>query len=429
MSRNQVKGLLCLGITSITYVLIVYNRVYTVYSYAVLLFLMFCTIYITNNKKILSANLLFFAYFCYTVGFGPLILLYRGKEYSFDYFTIILGGLLFFCLGNIVAVNNKKVKVVKDKVRLRFNIKRVWILRILYLISLLATVYYLYKNGALLMSDVNGNRVEAQSGSGILLYASQLSVLIVPMMYDLFFYGKRNGVKIVSGKEVVFLAIISVVILMASGYRAPVFSMLICLAVLYMQKNNIKSGAIIAIGLFLIISVELLGNIRYVISGTVSTISLMNTLSTSLIGNCINLNYVFRAFPQNISFQYGYTYLINLLMLLPGPDQDFTLWLKEQLNLSFSGGGVTPTILGEFYINFGNIGIYIGMFFVGIAGVYINRYFQRHSKTFLGVFYVWQFAHCASGGVANVMIVVIIYTIVYWGLMMFPEEMNLERKI
>ena len=37
----------------------------------------------------------------------------------------------------------------------------------------------------------------------------------------------------------------------------------------------------------------------------------------------------------------------------PGPDLDFTLWLKDKVNIQFSGGGLTPTIIGEAYINFG----------------------------------------------------------------------------
>lgn len=123
----------------------------------------------------------------------------------------------------------------------------------------------------------------------------------------------------------------------------------------------------------------------------------------------------------------GYTYLINLIMLLPGPDPDFTLWLKEQIGISFAGGGVTPTVVGEFYINFGVLGMYIGMFLMGILGVYVYRYFRRHSDTFLGVFYLWQFAHCVSGGIANVMVTVLLYTIVYWCLMTCPIYLNKYR--
>ena len=60
------------------------------------------------------------------------------------------------------------------------------------------------------------------------------------------------------------------------------------------------------------------------------------------------------------------------------------------------------------------------MFLLGMLGNKITQYFKKHRKTFLGSFYLWQFAHCVSGGIANVMILVLLYTIVYWVLMMFP---------
>ena len=261
--------------------------------------------------------------------------------------------------------------------------------------------------------------MDAISGSGAILYISQLTILIVPMMYDLYFYGKKNKIRTISKEELISLAVLACGTLLFSGFRAPVMSMAICLIVLIIQKNNIKNTHIIYMGALLVILVEILGMTRNMMSGVVNK-GFIATMQTSLIVNAINLKYVFNTFPSRVPFQRGYTYLINLLMLMPGPDQDFTLWLKDQIGISFAGGGVTPTIMGEFYINFGIVGMYIGMFILGATGVYIYRYFKKHSNTFLGVFYVWQFAHCASGGIANVMITVILYTIVYWGIMMCP---------
>ena len=142
---------------------------------------------------------------------------------------------------------------------------------------------------------------------------------------------------------------------------------------------------------------------------------------SGLYVNDINLNYVFSTFPKKVEFQHGYTYLINILMLKPGPDLDFTLWLKEQIGITFNGGGVTPTILGEFYMNFGNLSMYIGMFFLGILGEKLDNYFNCNNKNFISSFYVWQFAHCASGGIANVMIIVILFTIVYKSITLFSN--------
>lgn len=47
---------------------------------------------------------------------------------------------------------------------------------------------------------------------------------------------------------------------------------------------------------------------------------------------------------------------------------------------------MTPTIIGEFYINFGEAFIFIGLFILGVFSVYLNRYFKRHKESFLAVF-------------------------------------------
>ena len=69
----------------------------------------------------------------------------------------------------------------------------------------------------------------------------------------------------------------------------------------------------------------------------------------------------------------------------------------------------------------GNIAQYIGMFFLGILGEKLDNYFNCNNKNFISSFYVWQFAHCASGGIANVMIIVILFTIVYKSITLFSN--------
>ena len=59
------------------------------------------------------------------------------------------------------------------------------------------------------------------------------------------------------------------------------------------------------------------------------------------------------------------------------------------------------------------LSMYLGMFLLGIASVKINNYFEKNNCNFLSSFYIWQFAHCISGGIANVMIIVILFTILY----------------
>ena len=126
-----------------------------------------------------------------------------------------------------------------------------------------------------------------------------------------------------------------------------------------------------------------------------------------------NLTYIFKKFPSEIEFQHGQTFLINLKLLMPGPDIDFTLWLKEALGLEFFGGGVTPTILGELYINFGYCGIYAGMFALGAVFSYLDRKITvTKCKSYL-IFVILELCLAISGGIANYIIPIILYSIVY----------------
>lgn len=396
------------------------QEAYNIFNYTFLLVLIIFSIVLFNRESLISANTLFTVYFCYTVAFGPMILLNKGIDYGFNYFTVILGSFLCFAWGNGLVVNAKFHIPQHDKGFIRVKFSRKWALRFVFLLSMIASAFYLLKNRMYILGgNISVGRVDAMSGNGLILYASQLCIVAVPMMYDLYFQGKQDCRHTISRYEVVICAVISAMMLIVSGFRAPVMTLVVCLAVLYIQKNNIKSSSIIKIGVTMIFAVELLGIARNSMSG-VKGAGFFTSLGTSIVVNCINLRYVFNTFPAKTPFQHGYTYLLNLIMLLPGPDPDFTLWLKDQIGITFAGGGVTPTIIGEFYINFNMIGIYVGMFLLGILGVYVYRYFRKYSCTFLGGYYLWQYAHCASGGISNVMIPVMLFTFVYWCLMSCP---------
>jgi oligosaccharide repeat unit polymerase len=420
LKRKEIAGIIILLIATIN-LIIISNIEENTSSYFIELVLLVASIVLLNDNVLITANSLFTVYFCYSVAIGPLFLLRSHINYGYNYTNIILGSLLAFSWGNAVANRNRSITKIEDKNIIRFNFSRIRCLRILFIVSMLATTYYLYKNRALLLGgNIQSGRVAASSGNGMILYISQLSILVVPMMLEAYYIGKRKKIVTIRKAEIILAAIIASVTLVASGYRAPVMTMFICLAVLIITNDNINNTKIIAMGVAFVIAVEILGMARQTLSGGSSTKGIFASLGTSLIVNNINLHYVFNTFPEKVAYQHGFTYLINFIMLRPGPDLDFTLWLKQQIGINFAGGGVTPTIIGEFYMNFGMLGAYIGMFALGILGNEIYKYFIRHSKSFLSVFYICQFAHSVSGGIANVIITVIFYTILYWILMMFP---------
>ena len=143
----------------------------------------------------------------------------------------------------------------------------------------------------------------------------------------------------------------------------------------------------------------------------VESSSFIETIVTSFANGSINIYYVLRQFPKYTSFQYGYTYLINFIMLAPGSQPDFTIWLKNQIGITFSGGGVTPTLLGEAWLNFGFFGIIMNFFLVGLLCNRLDKWYYKTKNVYFFVLFVWVVTSSVRGGFANSLINLIIYSI------------------
>lgn len=75
--------------------------------------------------------------------------------------------------------------------------------------------------------------------------------------------------------------------------------------------------------------------------------------------NVNNLNVLIAHIPKTIEYYYGWTFINDTLMVLPGFDnQHISIYLKSTLGLDFPGEGMTITSPGEGYINFGFFGVF-----------------------------------------------------------------------
>lgn len=410
---NRMVGIICCFIAIVLSIISYITNCYTISTYLLILIAITLGFLFFNKFKLISAPVLFLLFYIYAVALGPVILMHQNRYFSYNYQNIILVTLICFFIGNILATYIKKDRDKKlniRKIKLKVKISKENVLYLLYVVSLICSAIYFYKNRIFLFyGNIETGRIDAISGNGVLLYGIQIQLLIIPMLYDIYFDKKINNLH--SKKDLIILCVlicISTCIMLFTGFRSNVMTLFVILFIMYAGKKNIKAYKIILVGIVFVIILVILSIIR-----SNEKLKFIQSTLASFFVNDINLQYVFNTFPSKVEFQHGYTYLINILMLRPGPDLDFTLWLKQQIGLSFSGGGVTPTILGEFYINFGMLSMYLGMFLLGIASVKINNYFEKNNCNFLSSFYIWQFAHCISGGIANVMIIVILFTILY----------------
>jgi oligosaccharide repeat unit polymerase len=67
--------------------------------------------------------------------------------------------------------------------------------------------------------------------------------------------------------------------------------------------------------------------------------------------------------------------------------------LKQQLGLNFAGGGFPPSILGGFFLEFGEAGILAGMFTVGFILQSAYLWMRKHPSDYSLIIYCFLFTY------------------------------------
>lgn len=370
---------------------LIFPSAFEVTSYFVIYILLGLTIFVMTPRW-LSTMTLFYVLYTIGVGCGEFFIWRENLSFSYNSFAVVLGGLAAAVVGyGLFIKSNIKRHFYIKQCSFRFKFPWIPLLYLSYVLATLACIYFFYKNYSLLISDLNNGRIAAASGNGMILYLIKLHIMIVPFMYEEYKKKKINCF--------VFwlLALFAGIQLLVTGFRTPTINMVAVMIIMNVYQERISFKKAMPCVVVALAAAILFGTIR---NG--SDISSFYKLGRNqLFVGAQNLNYVFRTFPNKCSFQYGYTYLINFIMLKPGPDLDYTLWLKQVLGMNFSGGGVTPTILGEFYMNFGYVGIFIGMFFFGVIVAYIDKWIIRGDISFWKAYIMFQVAISSGSGIAN----------------------------
>ncbi|MHC1681702.1 MAG: O-antigen polymerase [Clostridiaceae bacterium] len=285
---------------------------------------------------------------------------------------IIIGVIIY----NYFHKNNvEKVSEVKEPINDVSKYYKVSL--IFWVIGILLSIYYFISVGGipLLMEDADNARVILKQGRGyvfILIYTIFLSsnLLITAHLYT---------------KKKLFISYIftgiSLVLILGIGYRGQALKILLAIFILISILNH---GRLQIFKTVLLMFIALFG------SGLVSIVRSGGELS-SLYG--IYLVNKWRFFVNLYNAQmvvnyldgmklWGKSIILDLQTLLPGYQPSFNIWLKEVLNLKFTGGGLTSTVVGELYFNFGYIITLLLMVALGYLLAFI-KVKSLASKTFI----------------------------------------------
>lgn len=361
-------------------------------------------IYTCSNKNFMNPKFLFFVFFSFFLGISPITLYLTTNTLYVYQLEIIIIAITFYIIGFLVKIKFKKI----PKKTPEWNINKFKIIIYIFLIiSLIANIIYFIKNRTLLFGgNMESGRIVAQSGNGLLLQMMNLSSIALCLLFEMVLNNKYNKLYFI------ILCCIFLPLTLVSGFRSSLIKPVLIMFLMYNKVHKIDNLKTIKFGICALLAIILLGVARSLLSSENSNV-FSSLISTFNVGSN-NFHLVYSMFGTSIDYQYGYSYLINIKMLLPGPDLDFTLWLKEILNISFEGGGLTPTIVGEFYLNFGIIGAYIGMFLIGIVMVLLEEKYKNDNKIFLPCFLIYIFLSSAGGGLANSQISLIFTLLEYY---------------
>lgn len=230
-----------------------------------------------------------------------------------------------------------------------------------WVIGVLLTIAVVFKSGfsALLsMSAGEGfedERVAAMSGNGILVIPAQI-FLLVGTVWAVSRADRSFIIK-------VFMFLVAVICMVSFGFRSGVaFLVAICgLNYLYNKFGKVPSFKITIFAFFALSFFVFMGVLRKG-EGDVLERFMASFFWRSFV-TLYNLDVILSNYKD---FLHGEGILMELAVIVPGPDINLGAHLKEVLGYDFPGGGITPSYIGAGYIDFGIWGAVLYPAFTGV---------------------------------------------------------------
>ena len=349
-----------------------------------------------------------------TFASGPAVLRAEGRqEQAAELAFVVASGLGAYYIGVFVArliIGESRQDNVPAELRPEMYVNSV-ILRCYFALGCFSIgVYWVLAGGVpLLQSDVENSRIAALTGAGIPFHLSMALMASVWWAYHAQVFGDSTRLK---------MLIIAAVLLASTGWRNTPFALLAVTLLIEHYRRGIPRTRLLFGAALLICSAAGLGLYRVFASGLSSYQSYQLIADGSYARAVLvylqsytatfsrNLVDVLALVPQSLPYQHGESFVWNFIALLPGQERvPFDFLLKSAAGAGFQGGGLPPTLYGEWVINFGTSGLVCGLGLTGIAAAVAHHMAtrgKRSSTVLCGVicaYYLWV---TVRGGIGNV---------------------------
>jgi oligosaccharide repeat unit polymerase len=320
------------------------------------------------------------SYFVGMIGIGPVILrfvapgLYQAGNFAYISFLIGLGYVsinLGFGFSRLIGgAGNVKLPGQGRWVTWMFHYRRTFraLIGACLALGLLGAIAFFgrARQIPLFQRDKEAARVAALSvsGNGYCLYIMTVSMIGVLLAAALLYGGPQVYLTPKKERRLVLLALVVGLVMLLTGSRRYLLATLfyVILARHYLYRR-VRLGWLFTLAVAGLIGINLFEMFRDPNSAT--TVSFSTTAFYRFIIYISNFQKVFRTFDVSGNRMWGQTFIMDLLTIAPGKQQDYQSWLKDQTGLTFEGFGIPPTIVGDMFINFGTIGVVIGCFVFG----------------------------------------------------------------
>lgn len=347
---------------------------------------------------------------------GPALLSGEGRSEDAAAVTVaLLLGMCGYYLGVVAALPGTRSR--SKSASPRPLVSRGQVLLCFGIGALAMAVFWLQAGGLpLLAADVENARVEALTGAGIPFYLSFLMMVAA--------WWAVESPKI-SSKTAWSLVAIGALLLATSGWRNTPFALVAVAGILTHYDRGFRTKTLFAGTVAMIAAVVGLGIYRVVASQLTS----YETYRLSEEGKYFQASLAYfqnyaATFSRNLADilqlpamgwkpLYGESFAWNFLALLPGSTREpFDFVLKRATGAGFEGGGLPPTIFGEWVLNFGEIGLFLGMIAVGVVAKYAHDN-VRHNvglPRLLGTVVAFYLFVAVRGGLGNVLFTTAVLT-------------------
>lgn len=369
--------------------IILYGLIFLLFAIAT--FPLFYLLTKGTKVDIFSPVIIFPIFYLTIYGLGSIALIIRGAKIDIERIILyaIIGLITWFigCYAGKISFLKRGFQSLK---RLSWNRNRLYFtLFVLMSIGLFALGFIYYKAGVPILSqDILDRENFRRSVSSYSLYSLRFLMISFFFLLTAFSFNK-----VVLKKNRIFLFIFFIfilIILLSMGWRNGVFTLIMTsLAIYHYTVKRIPLSKFVII--LILLTVFFIGFAYYRLttypeSATLAYIEhivgasfykkFLFYLSLQFAVYSSNFFLVTEMVPDVIPFLYGKVSLLTLSTALPGKQLTLGEILKESAGLTYRGGGVNPTLLGEIYVDFGPIGIPIMMFLLGA----ISSKFYRNMK-------------------------------------------------